>query len=963
MNKRIVFKIGSGDFDRGFPVTLQLGEEGRTPQLELSRCLDAAPDLPLLYQQWVSAYHRLAGLDTRIRIPTMPITHLGIPEAHHNCREAAEKLRSHFNHWLRQPNILDLREAILETLDRQTPVRIIIQTQDWILQRLPWTVWDFWQRYPHAEIALSLLDYQGVKPELTLQGTANILAVFGEDRGLNLAADRHSLDRLPNAQITYLECPSFSQLHDRLWSEPWDVFFFAGHSSSASGGQFQLNPQERLNLDQLKYALNRSIDRGLKLAIFNSCDGLGLAQQLAALNLPQIIVMREQVPDRVAHQFLEHFLYQFSQETQLYESVRLAREKLQGLEDRFPCATWLPVIFQNPAYLPLVWKKTEVQLTPQSNLSRLELRNRQILLNKVNLYWVKGVLEASLHGQVLLELGIEERYDAIAHPWGLVWENTEQMQQFPVTHYSAIEKFEALGMGRSLLILGEPGSGKTTTLLELAQEFIHRANQDRHLPIPVVFNLSSWLGEQQSILDWLIQELYTKYQIPKEISQNWIDDSALLLLLDGLDEVAANKRQACVTALNEFMQNHGTLEVVICSRYKDYDQLSQKLHVLAAIYLQPLTQDRIEQYLQFCGSDLSGLRQAMQSDIILQDLAQSPLMLNIMALAYQGMSYDDFPKQTKEQYHTHLFDAYIERMFSRKIGEHFYSKAQTKNGLIQLAQWMVKESQTVFLIERMQPSFLKTKSEKLRYCALIALIGGIFSALGIGCSVGHIAGRHIGLLSGAILGIAGGLAGGIILMWVLPRIEPVEKMKWSWHKMRINLIPGLRVGLIAGGFYALSVALIFNVIYGLNMAVKELLIFWLSGLNLGVMFILLRGLTGGDINTHTVPNQGIWLSARNASLFAILGICTLIVLAKIVGHPTLFGAIAGLLIGLFSPSSIACLQHFTLRVILYGSGKVPWNYARFLDYATSLIFLQKVGGGYIFIHRLLLEHFAQLSLE
>jgi hypothetical protein len=963
VSKRIVFKIGSGDFEQGFPVTLQLGEEGRTPQLELTRFLDAAPHLPHLYQEWVRAYHRLGGLDTRIRIPTLAVTHLATPEEQTQCREAAEKLRSHFNQWLRQPNVLDLREAILETLDRQTPVRIIIQTQDWVLQRLPWTVWDFWQRYPKAEIALSLLDYQGIKPELTLQGTVKILAIFGEDRGLNLASDRQSLDRLPNTQITYLERPSFSQLHDRLWSQPWDIFFFAGHSSSESGGRFQLNPQESLSLDQLKYALNRSIDRGLKLAIFNSCDGLGLAQQLAALNLPQMIVMREQVPDRIAHEFLQHFLYHFSQETQLYEAVRVAREKLQGLENQFPCATWLPVIFQNPAYLPLVWKKTEAEFNPQSSLSRSELRNRQILLNKVNLYWVKGVLEASLHGQVLLELGIEERYDAIAHPWGLVWESNEAIQSVPITHHSAIEKFEALGMGRSLLILGEPGSGKTTTLLELARQFIHRANQDPHHPIPVVFNLSSWLGEKQPILDWLIQEFYTKYQIPKDISQQWINDSALLLLLDGLDEVATNKHQACITALNQFMQHHNTLEIVICSRRKDYDRLSEKLRVLAAIYLQPLTQDRIEQYLQFCGSDLSGLRQALQNDTILQELSQSPLMLNIMALAYQGMSYSDFPRATKEQYHTHLFNAYIERMFNRKIGEHLYTKHQTKTWLINLAQWMLKDSQTVFLIERIQPSCLKKISEKLTYCGLIALIGGILSALAIGCSVGHIAGSRIGLLSGSILGIAGGVAGGIILMWVLPRIEPVEKMKWSWRKMRMNLIPGLRVGLIAGGFYALSVALVFNVIYGLNMDVRELFILWISGLNLGVMFILLRGLTGGDIDTHTIPNQGIWLSARNASLFATIGILTLMILAKIVGHPTLFGAIAGLLIGLFSPGTIACLQHFTLRVVLYYSGKIPWNYAHFLDYTTRLIFLQKVGGGYIFIHRLLLEHFAQLSLK
>jgi ABC-type uncharacterized transport system ATPase subunit len=74
-----------------------------------------------------------------------------------------------------------------------------------------------------------------------------------------------------------------------------------------------------------------------------------------------------------------------------------------------------------------------------------------------------------------------------------------------------------------------------------------------------------------------------------------------------------------------------------------------------------------------------------------------------------------------------------------------------------------------------------------------------------------------------------------------------------------------------------------------------------------------------------------------------------------------FGLIVGLIVGLIGGK--ACIQHFILRLILYTNGYIPWNYARFLDYAAERIFLQKVGGGYIFIHRLLLEHFAQMELE
>ncbi len=963
MNKRVVLKIGSGDFERGFPATLQVAVEGQGAIVELTRFLEGAPGLPQVYGDWVSAYHDLGGWEARIRIPAIAVTHFSLAGEQQRCRLAAQVLRSQFNLWLRQPSGWDFREAILEQVNRQELVQVIIQTEDLIVQRLPWPIWEFWQRFPRAEIALSLLDYQGVKPSVVLRGRARVLAVLGANQGLNLAPDRQVLEELSSAQVTFLDGPPLTQLYEVLWSESWDILFFAGHSSSEEGGRLELNELESLTLDQLSYALHRSIDRGLKLVIFNSCDGLGLAGQLAQLHLPQMIVMRERVPDQVAQRFLEEFLAQFSQGRSLYESVRFAREKLQVLEDRFPGATWLPVIFQNPAYLPLVWQKDEEIPTVSGNWSRQEIRNRQILLNKVKAYWIKGVLERSLHGRVLLELGMEDRSSAVGHPWGLVWENEDQTQQVLSSQTPVIDKFKSLGTGRSLLILGEPGSGKTTTLLDLARELIDQAMEDLYHPLPVVFNLSSWPGEQQSIENWLIQELYTKYQIPKQIGETWIQASALLLLLDGLDEVNIHKREACVTALNEFLQTHGMVELVVCSRLQDYERLSQRLRVLAAIYLQPLSLDQVQVYLQSTGMNLSGLRQAMMTDAMLQELARSPLMLRIMILAYQDLKDTAFPCQTQSEYHAHLFNAYIERMLRRKVGGSLYPKAQIQRWLTQLAQWMIKDAQTVFLIERMQPSWLTTTKEKIGYSFAIAIIGGILSAFGIGCSVGYIAGSHIGLLSGSILGIAGGVGGGIILMWVLPKIEPVERMKWSWRKMRANLLPGLRVGLIAGGFYSLSVAVIFHLIYGLTMGAKELFIFWLSGLNLGVMFILLRGLTGGDIDTHTVPNQGIWLSARNAAFFATLGIGTLMVLAKIVGHPTLFGAIAGLLIGLFSPGAIACVQHFTLRLILYCSGKIPWNYARFLDHATGLIFLQKVGGGYIFIHRLLLEHFAQLPLK
>ena len=608
---------------------------------------------------------------------------------------------------------------------------------------------------------------------------------------------------------------------------------------------------------------------------------------------------------------------------------------------------------------------TPVQKNPDTEtpLSRQEYRNRQILLNKVKNYWVKGVLETSLHGRALIELGLEERREAVERPWGLMWESSDKPQQPLPPGTRLLDKFEEMGAGRTLLILGEPGSGKTTTMLELTRDLIERTQSDLTQMIPVVFNLSSWSGQKPTITDWLVQELHTKYQVSREIGQSLVNQQQLLLLLDGLDEVEAQKRQACVDALNHFHQESGQTEIVVCSRLQDYEALSQRLQFQAAIYLQPLTQSQIQQYLANAGSELGAISRALQTDAILQELAQSPLMLNIMTLAYQGMSIEELPTSNLEQLRQHLFNAYVERMFNRRAANSLYPKKQTKRWLMWLAKQMSHKSQTIFLIERLQPSWLETNWQKWMYAIGIALIGGLIIGLGGGLNVELILGSGVGLIGGLILGLGGGLIAGLIVGLVLNHIEPVEQLKWSWSKARNNLVIGLRVGLIVGLIFGLSSGLIMGVTSGQVRAIQEGIIYGCSGLGTGIIFVLLRGLTGGGIETTTIPNQGIWQSTQNTMLFVLIGVLAMGVFAYLLDVPIIFGAIVGLFFGLFCPAGIACLQHLTLRLVLYFSGYIPWNYARFLDYTTQLIFLQKVGGGYIFIHRLLLEHFAsQYSL-
>ncbi|HZT98124.1 MAG TPA: hypothetical protein VFA10_00605, partial [Ktedonobacteraceae bacterium] len=84
------------------------------------------------------------------------------------------------------------------------------------------------------------------------------------------------------------------------------------------------------------------------------------------------------------------------------------------------------------------------------------------------------------------------------------------------------------------------------------------------------------------------------------------------------------------------------------------------------------------------------------------------------------------------------------------------------------------------------------------------------------------------------------------------------------------------------------------------------------------------------------------------------------VLSSLLNGALRVGLSAGLLFGLLM-GGWACLRHYVLRFLLWRAGAMPWNYSRFLDYAAEHILLRKVGGGYIFVHRLLLEYFASLD--
>lgn len=375
MQKLVVLKL-DGDLDKGVRVTLEIGEEKARPTTEIRGDLPPQPELIAQYKDWQLTYRSL-GASLRIK-PIKVILGGSLTEPQENCKKLGDRLSHELNSCLNAESFRPIKDTLLKHLAPDDMVRVLIKTDNIWLRRLPWQSWNVFDDYPKAEVALSAPEYAqlGRANAATKRKRVNkkiqILAILGNSDGIDIDKDREILKQLPDAETTFLVEPTRHTLNEKIWAQHWDILFFAGHSSSQDDGEtgrIYINQTDSLTIYELKYALREAVESGLQLAIFNSCDGLGLARQLEDLHIPQILVMREPVPDKVAQEFLTHFLTQFSGGKSLYLAVRKAREKLQGLENKFPCASWLPTICQIPSKVPPTW----TDWLPRTKRDRIQL--------------------------------------------------------------------------------------------------------------------------------------------------------------------------------------------------------------------------------------------------------------------------------------------------------------------------------------------------------------------------------------------------------------------------------------------------------------------------------------------------------------------------------------------------------------------------------------------------------------
>jgi len=393
---------------------------------------------------------------------------------------------------------------------------------------------------------------------------------------------------------------------------------------------------------------------------------------------------------------------------------------------------------------------------------------------------------------------------------------------------------------------------------------------------------------------------------------------------------------------------------------------------------------QIQDYLAQAGEALKGLQAALEREPSLWELLETPLMLWVAMLAYRDAPIQFSGEDNLEQRRRRIFASFVDAMFKRRSAALRYGPKQTLEWLALLAFALSRNNQTIFHLENLRLSWLPKCSQRwLSKVGIMIVSGGVcgliyapmygllfrllmlgFGLFGRFRTYNLFWGLGDWLIGGLLVGLSGGLVGSFA------DIRPIDMFRVRLTDIRYQavraIVFGLRYGMIAG--------LSFGLIFGLNQ--------WLggndvqrshapmAGLLVGVLIALFTAFSLGLVKLITLevvegrrsPNQGTRNSARHAiGALLIFGLIGGVISGLWFGQSDgpVFGLMFGLIGGLFSGGLFA-IRHVFLRLMLSMSRLAPMAYRSFLDYAAERLFLRKVGGGYVFAHRTLLEYFASL---
>jgi DNA polymerase III delta prime subunit len=597
-------------------------------------------------------------------------------------------------------------------------------------------------------------------------------------------------------------------------------------------------------------------------------------------------------------------------------------------------------------------------------LSRQEYRIRQALLTQMRTE-VHERLSQSLHYVIFgeqspLTLGKEQQPHQVQRPWDVSVKLGERQSLKLSSNTSIQEIFQSETIGGRLLILGKPGSGKTTTLLELAQALVAQAEQDGEAPIPVILELSTWQKVTKrkqlpfskpeeydpSIQEWVLTQLQRR-GVPPKVAEQWLQSKELVLLLDGLDELPSKRHAKCVQALNEFVASEFCpIYLVVCSRQEEYENFQETLYLNGAIVLNDLEIKQIKSYL--ARIQLENLWEHICANRTLLNLIQTPLFLIMFTKVNQEniiMSGTDLINHfVNEQLHRgNIKDGFSKRetYYLTWLAKQLSCSIENEFSIYSLRRgWLHNCKKEICLYDLIIRTFSILTTVSVLLAALWlsrfdSMMRGLFLAevTQIGVSNGFSIWRNFWLLSGMVFSA---LLGEYLRHSVRKINFPSESIstnndsRFSLNEFKNNLLNGLTIGLLTSCF----------------------------GTGILFMFLFYTGLQNSSPSIVDPSQVGVADPESTMMINAFISS----VVALFSSLAITFVPLSIALLALLQPLSPS-MEYFLLRIILDTSGHIPRNYDSFFKRAEDLLLIQRVGKRYRFIHRLVQDHFANLEIQ
>jgi len=654
-------------------------------------------------------------------------------------------------------------------------------------------------------------------------------------------------------------------------------------------------------------------------------------------------------------------------------------------------------------------------------LSKQEYRNRQALLSQMGTE-VESRLAQSLHHAVLLNLGKEQQPQQVQRPWDVSVKVGEQRSFLLPSQTSILEVFENPAINGKFLILGKPGGGKTTTLLELAQALVERAQTDHDAPIPIILELSEWrtvtkgwFWNQEeydpSIKEWILSQLRSK-GVSQEIGEQWIREKELVLLLDGLDELPSERQAKCVQAINQFLDSEfSPLHLVVGSRKEEYEEYEEVLHLNGAIYLEDLSVEQIQHY--FTSVNLGEFWESIKDSEKIVNFISQPLFLAITSIAYQQIDVEEWRNcNTEQRAIDYLLGIY--RILAINGGASSTldsSKRDIENRLIHrrlvwVSKYLEACKQPEIIITKLQPIVLFEGTDLYRMIDnFIATLLSLFWFYIVNKPL-KIYISSISYESNFIVDIFLFLALKLPIFFMItgfclvPFLILIQKGTES-EEIQLNefslfrfsntyiffktMIVFILKGLAFFTFLLLGIVIwrSFSVIFQ-SLSFIQLLN---ESISQGVFYLyiiiiytpLFLTLSVSQNNSNTERNRKteskyvtqLFLITTNTLSLTIFWFLYYTVVVKSAMAINIFSGafpwdvpvVISILIGIVFGGGYGLFRHFLLRFVLYKYDYMPWNINSFLNYCTKQMILQRVGNRYRFIHRLVQEHFANLEIQ